>query len=246
MAGARPAQDAPQLPGWTAGAFVDIEAAERHLSADRARFIKRNDIMSLIPIHVQKRLFHPGDIAQIEGFHQLFTLLNAAPDTAELRELVVDYFVMDPTLRVHLRSPLPHSHNRHTIPLPADPAESSHTGASLGEYTSQSRAYLTYDFPLLNPPGWTAGVFVSIHDAEVDLCGDIDNFVQRQDIMLLIPRDIRMLILHPGDIARIKGISELFTFLNINSDTQHIRLLMVDYFENTPYLRGHLRSRSQA
>jgi len=244
MVGARPAHDAPQLPGWTARAFVDTEAAEHALSIVRAHFVTRNDIMSLIPIHVRKRLLHRGDTAQIEGFHQLFMLLNAAANTTQLRELVVDYFATNPPLRGQLRNSLSHPHNRHAIPLSAEFAESSRIGASLDEYTSQPRAHLTHESPILDPPGWTADVFINIHDAEVNLCADINSFVQRPDIILLIPRDIRILILHPGDIARIKGISELFTFLNTNPDAQHIRRLMLDYFENTPYLRGHLRSRS--
>ena len=102
MAEARLVRNAPQPPGWTTDVFVNCEDAEVALGEDRANFLQRWDIMSLIPIHVRRRIAHLGGIAQIEGFYQLFVLLNADPDTVQLRQLIVDYFKQSHYLRGYI------------------------------------------------------------------------------------------------------------------------------------------------
>ena len=92
MAEARLIHNAPQPPGWTTYVFATSEDAEVAPGRDRVEFLRRRDIASLIPIHVLRRIYHPGDIAQIEGFHQLFVLLDTDPNIVQLRQLIVDYF----------------------------------------------------------------------------------------------------------------------------------------------------------
>lgn len=48
------------------------------------------------------RIVHSGDIAQIEGFRELFILLNTDPGADELRQLIVTYFNNSPSLQGHL------------------------------------------------------------------------------------------------------------------------------------------------
>ena len=60
------------------------------------------EILNLIPARIRKHITHPGDIAQIEGFQELFTHLNEDPGSKALRQLVVSYFAGSPSLREHL------------------------------------------------------------------------------------------------------------------------------------------------
>jgi len=55
-----------------------------------------------IPPAIAKLVCHPGDIAQIEGFQELFIHLNTDPNAEKLRKLVVDYFNGSPILRPYL------------------------------------------------------------------------------------------------------------------------------------------------
>jgi len=89
-------------PGWTADVFNDSDDAEADLCEDRASFLQQNPILELIPNHIRRRIMHRGENAQIEGFRELFILLNTDPDADELRRLIVVYFKNCPTLRGHL------------------------------------------------------------------------------------------------------------------------------------------------
>ena len=60
--------------------------------------------MTLIPSHIRRRIIHRGDVAQLEGFQDLFILLNLDPDAEQLRRLTIDYFKSDPFLRDQLGS----------------------------------------------------------------------------------------------------------------------------------------------
>jgi len=62
--------------------------------------------MELIPRHIERHIVHTGDIAQIEGFRNLFNYLNTEPVADDLRQLVVNYFNEDPHLQPHLHPPL--------------------------------------------------------------------------------------------------------------------------------------------
>ena len=87
---------------WIEATFVDGEAAEDALCNDRPSFVVRNDIMSLIPRNIRRCLAHSADLAQIEGFQDLFIYLNDRPGAHELRRLVIAYFRSSPCLRGHL------------------------------------------------------------------------------------------------------------------------------------------------
>ena len=82
--------------------FHNSDNAEVDLCADRARFVQQHDIMALIPNGVKMRILHPGDNAQIEGFRELFVVLNTNRDAHELRQLLVDYFKNSSVLQGHL------------------------------------------------------------------------------------------------------------------------------------------------
>lgn len=88
--------------------------------------------------------------------------------------------------------------------------------------------------------GWIARTFVEGEEAETDLSIDRPRFMQRQDIMELIPRNIKKHITHPGDIGQIHGFQELFVYLERSSASEELRRLIVDYFARSPTLRGHL------
>lgn len=93
-------------PSWTERTFVDSDGAEAALCHDRPRFIMCREILKLIPGTIKKRITHPGDNAQIEGFQELFNYLNN-PGSKELRRLVVSYFNDALYLRANLSQSLP-------------------------------------------------------------------------------------------------------------------------------------------
>ena len=89
--------------------------------------------------------------------------------------------------------------------------------------------------------GWISVTFVDGEQAEMALCADRALFVRRFDIMELIPRDIRLNILHTGDNAQIRGFSELFVHLEvIGRPATNLRDRVVTYFEESPVLRPYL------
>ena len=88
--------------GWTADTFHDSDQAELALCRDRPNFLMRYDIVKLIPSAIAKHIYHPGDIAQIAGFQELFVHLNTNPDAEELRKLIVNYFNALLNLRCYL------------------------------------------------------------------------------------------------------------------------------------------------
>jgi hypothetical protein len=94
--------------------------------------------------------------------------------------------------------------------------------------------------------GWIAKTFVEGEDAETELSIDRPRFVQRQDIMKLIPRSIKKHITHPGDNGQIHGFEELFVYLERSSASEELRRLIIDYFARSPTLRGHLSQLSTA
>src|ERR1700733_4993488 len=84
---------------WTEATFVDSDEAEDALCNDRPSFVVRNDIMKLIPRKIQRRITHSADLAQIDGFQDLFIHLNSHPGPHELRHLIIAYFRGSPYLR---------------------------------------------------------------------------------------------------------------------------------------------------
>jgi len=83
-------------PSWTERKFLDGDDAEAALCFDRPAFIMRHDILKLIPGSIQRRITHPGDIVNIEGFWELFIYLNKTPGQKVLRQLVESYFASSP------------------------------------------------------------------------------------------------------------------------------------------------------
>ena len=76
--------------------------------------------------------------------------------------------------------------------------------------------------------------------AEMDLRTDRPKFLQRPDILALIPKRIKRHITHPGDVGQIYGFQELFLYLEQSSAAIDLRLLVTAYFASSPYLRRHL------
>ena len=87
---------------------------------------------------------------------------------------------------------------------------------------------------------WTEETFVNSVEAETALCEDRSAFVLRNDIMALIPDNIKKYMIHSDTIAHIRGFQELFVYLNKGRNPTRLRQLLEAYFNNCPPLRGHL------
>ena len=61
--------------------------------------------MAYLPADIRWHILHPGVDAQIQGFQDLFILLDSDPAPDSLRATVVAYFNRTPRLREHLREP---------------------------------------------------------------------------------------------------------------------------------------------
>jgi len=85
-------------PSWTERTFVASDEAEAALCSDRPEFIKRKEILNLVPERIKKRIIHTGDNAQIKGFEELFIYLNENPGQKKLRQLIISYFKSSPSL----------------------------------------------------------------------------------------------------------------------------------------------------
>jgi hypothetical protein len=90
-----------QISSWIAETFVDGLQAESALCTDRSEFIKQRHIMKHIPNHIMKRITHPDAGSQIQGFEDLFLLLDTR-GTGDLHRLVTKYFHDTLPLRPHL------------------------------------------------------------------------------------------------------------------------------------------------
>jgi len=82
--------------------FIDSDEAEAALAEDRSAFVRRYDIMALVPSHIKKCMIHSDAIAQIRGFQDLFVYLNKDSSPRQLRRLVEAYFMDCPPLRGYL------------------------------------------------------------------------------------------------------------------------------------------------
>jgi hypothetical protein len=92
-----------------------------------------------------------------------------------------------------------------------------------------------------NPlPGWLADAFVNSDGAEDALCADRSGFL-RNDLLEFIPIHIRKHIIHPDVTAHIAGFQKLFNYLNTDPTASYLRQHVVDYFNDQPFLRDHLR-----
>ena len=102
------------------------------------------------------------------------------------------------------------------------------------------RSFLDLSTSTNTLPGWLADTFVNSDDAEAALCADRSGFL-RNDQLELIPLDIRRHIIHTDVIAHIAGFRELFNCLNTDLTASHLRQHIVNYFNDQPFLRDHLR-----
>ncbi len=96
------------LSGWLADTFVNSDDAEAALCADRSGFL-RNDQLELVPLDIRRHIIHPGVVAHVEGFRELFNRLDTDHTAGYLRQHIVNYFNDQPFLRVHLRELLSES-----------------------------------------------------------------------------------------------------------------------------------------
>ena len=98
--------------------------------------------------------------------------------------------------------------------------------------------------PSLSPydsrTNWTEETFINSDDAEAALCRDRSGFILRNDIMAIIPGDIKKRMIHPDVNAHIQGFQELFVHLNKGHPLKRLRELVEAYFNDCPPLRGHL------
>ena len=94
-------RSARQESGWVAETFVDGLQAEIALCSDRSDFIKQQRVMKYIPSRIVKRIMNPDPNSQIEGFDQLFNLLDTQGE-GDLRRLVAKFFYDTLPLRSHL------------------------------------------------------------------------------------------------------------------------------------------------
>ena len=88
--------------------------------------------------------------------------------------------------------------------------------------------------------GWLGDTFVKSDDAEDSLRADHSGFRRNGHLMELVPRDIQRHIIDDGDNARIEGFRKLFDYLNTDPAANDLRQLIVNYFNDHPYLREHL------
>ena len=84
-------------------------------------------------------------------------------------------------------------------------------------------------------------MFRNSDDARVELSLDRVGFLQRRDIMALIPSHIRRRIHHPGGVAQVEGFQDLLILLNLDPDAE-LRRLIIDYFNSSPTLPVQLGS----
>ena len=68
-------------------------------------------------------------------------------------------------------------------------------------------------------PGWTTEVFRDNEKAQTAF-SDLPSFLQRQDILALVPSHIRRRLRHSGDSAQLMGTEELFNLLDSDPDAE--------------------------
>ena len=92
----------PHRTNWADDTFVSSDDAEDALCNDRSSFVVRDDIMTLVPGHIKRRMNHSDPSAHISGFQELFIYLNKNRSSTRLRQMIEDYFDNSPPLREHL------------------------------------------------------------------------------------------------------------------------------------------------
>ena len=98
----RPSHPSPHRGNWAADTFISSDDAEGALCDDRSSFVVRDDIMTLVPGNIKRRMNHSDPSAHISGFQELFIHLNKNRSSTRLRQMIEDYFDNSPPLREHL------------------------------------------------------------------------------------------------------------------------------------------------
>ena len=88
--------------------------------------------------------------------------------------------------------------------------------------------------------GWLQDTFIDPNKAETALADDRSTFILRENAERLTPRDIWRLIEPRKEVAQVTGFAQLFQYLDQERGADELRQLVVDHFNTTPYLRGHL------
>ena len=98
--------------------------------------------------------------------------------------------------------------------------------------------------PSLSPydsrTNWTEETFINSDEAEAALCEDRSRFILRNDIMAMIPGNIKKCMIHSDVNAHIQGFQGLFVHLNKGRPLKRLRDLVEAYFSDCPPLSGHL------
>ena len=105
-----------QESGWIAETFVDGLHAEIALCNDRSDFIRQQRVMKYIPSRIIKHIMNPNPNSQIEGFDQLFNLLDTQVEGV-LHRLVAKFFYDTLPLRSHLSPSLISTYYAISAPL---------------------------------------------------------------------------------------------------------------------------------
>ena len=97
----------PPRRNWADDTFISSDDAEDALCNDRSSFVVRDEIMTVVPGHIRRRMKHSEPSAHIPGFQELFIYLNTNRSSTRLRQMIEDYFDNSPPLRGNLsQSPL--------------------------------------------------------------------------------------------------------------------------------------------
>ena len=98
----RPSYPTSHRTNWADDTFINSDEAENALCNDRSSFVVRDDIMTLVPGHIKRRMNHSDPSAHISGFQELFIHLNKNRSSMRLRQMIEDYFDKSPPLRENL------------------------------------------------------------------------------------------------------------------------------------------------
>ena len=86
----RSSYPSPHRTNWADDTFINSDEAEAALCNDRSSIVVRDDIMTLVPGHIKRRMNHSDPSAHISGFQELFIYLNKDRSSTRLRQMIED------------------------------------------------------------------------------------------------------------------------------------------------------------
>jgi len=105
-----------------------------------------------------------------------------------------------------------------------------------------SRELLSYDDAADSKmTGWAAQTFHDVEEAQIALANEREAFLERKDIMILLPQDIRRHLYFKGDNAQVKAFQDLFVHLGRSSTTDDLHKKVSGFFSATPALKSRLK-----